>query len=72
MKKLLYATMAVLLLVLGCGSETTVDHITVTPSTATIGTGETQQFMPGLMMRTIMRSRMLTSPGPHQILDLPQ
>ncbi len=44
MKKLLYTTMAVLLLFFGCESETAVDHITVTPGTASIGTGETQQF----------------------------
>ncbi len=44
MKKLLIPILGVFLLFVGCGTETAVDHITVTPSTATIGTGETQQF----------------------------
>lgn len=44
MRKLLFATMAVMLLFLGCPSETEVESITVSPSSASITMSETQQF----------------------------
>ncbi len=44
MKKLLLPLIVVSLMFIGCGSGTDVDHVTVTPETASIGTGETQQF----------------------------
>lgn len=44
MKKLLIPVMAVLLMFLGCPSETEVATVTVTPNNASISIGSTQQF----------------------------
>lgn len=44
MKKLLIPLMAVILMFLGCPSETEVATVTVTPGTASVSIGSTQQF----------------------------
>ncbi|MGQ9534611.1 MAG: Ig-like domain-containing protein [bacterium] len=44
MKKLLLPLIVVSLMFIGCPSETEVDHVTITPETASIGISETQQF----------------------------